>query len=263
MLRDTQSYLEGRVAIVTGGSRGIGRAVALRLAAAGARVAVNYRSGAAAADDVVREIGELGGKAIAVGADVALPEDANRLVQQTIAELGGLDVLVNNAGIARDGLIFNLVEADWLDVMRTNFGGTFNCTKAAMGHFMGQRAGAIINVSSVMGEAGWVGESNYAASKAAINAFTRCSALELARFGVRVNAVLPGFTPTDLVGGLLAKDGGRAIKQQIPVREFAGPDQIADVVAFLAGPDSAYMTGSLVRVDGGAGAALGLGRAKL
>ncbi|MEV6070921.1 3-oxoacyl-ACP reductase FabG [Nocardia sp. NPDC052001] len=255
--------LDGQIALVTGGSRGIGRAVALRLAAAGARVAVNYRSGSAQAEDVVREIDARGGKAIALGADVAEPEQAQTLVERTVTELGGLDILVNNAGIARDGLIFNLAEADWVEVMRTNFGGTFNCTKAAMAHFMGQRAGAIVNVSSVMGEAGWIGESNYAASKAAINAFTRCSALELARFGVRVNAALPGFTPTELVGGLLAKGGGRSIKQQIPVREFASPEQVAEVVAFLAGPGAAYMTGSLVRVDGGAGAALGLGRPKL
>ncbi|PXX55551.1 3-oxoacyl-[acyl-carrier-protein] reductase [Nocardia tenerifensis] len=255
--------LHGRVALVTGASRGIGRATALRLAAEGASVAVNYRAGAAAAGEVVAEIEAGGGKAVAIAADVGDADAARRLIEQAVADLGGLDILVNNAGIARDGLIFNLAPEDWAEVMRTNFGGVFNCTKAAMSHFMAQRDGVIVNVSSVMGEAGWIGESNYAASKAAINSFTRCSALELARFGIRVNAVLPGFTPTDLVAGLVAKDGGRTIKQQIPCREFASPEQVADVVTFLAGPNSAYMTGSLLRVDGGAGAALGLGRPKL
>jgi 3-oxoacyl-[acyl-carrier protein] reductase len=149
--------------------------------------------------------------------------------------------------------------ADWLDVMKVNFGGVFNCTKAAMSHFMARGEGVIVNVSSVMGERGWVGESNYAASKGAINAFTRCAARELARFGVRVNAVLPGFSPTELVGGLLEKDGGRGILRQLPMRAFAKPEEVAQVVTFLAGPDSSYMTGSLVTVDGGASSTLGLG----
>jgi 3-oxoacyl-[acyl-carrier protein] reductase len=148
---------------------------------------------------------------------------------------------------------------DWLDVMRVNFGGTFNCTKAAMGHLMAQRDGAIVNVSSVMGERGWTGESNYAASKGAINAFTRCCAMELARFGVRVNAVLPGFAPTELVEGLLERDGGNGVKRQIPMRAFARVEDVARVAAFLAGPDAAYVTGSLMTVDGGAAAVLGVG----
>jgi 3-oxoacyl-[acyl-carrier protein] reductase len=252
--------LEGQVALVTGASRGIGRAIALRLADEGARVAVNYRSRSDAADEVVAQIEEAGGKAIAVGGDVAEPEQARALVERTIEELGGLHVLVNNAGIAKDGLIFTMEAQDWLDVMRVNFGGTFNCTRAAMGHLMAQGAGVIVNVSSVMSERAWVGEANYSASKGAINSFTRCSALELAKFGVRVNAVLPGFTPTELVAGVLAKDGGRAIRQLIPLRDFATPQQIAGVVAFLAGPDAGHMTGELVRVDGGSGASLVLGR---
>jgi 3-oxoacyl-[acyl-carrier protein] reductase len=253
---------QGQVALVTGASRGIGRAIALRLADEGAHVAVNYRTRADAALDVVARIEDAGGKAVAIGGDVADPEQAHTVVRRTLEELGGLHVLVNNAGIAKDGLVYNLGPQDWLDVMRVNFGGTFNCTRAAMAHFMAQRAGAIVNVSSVMGERGWIGESNYSASKGAVNAFTRCCALELARFSVRVNAVLPGFTPTDLVAALLAKDGGRGIKQQIPLREFATAEQVAGVVAFLAGPDAAYMTGELVRVDGGAAASLVLGRPK-
>src|SRR5439155_18921641 len=170
--------------------------------------------------------------------------DAQAMVQQTIDELGGLHILVNNAGISKDALIFNMDPNDWLDVMRTNFGGVFNCTKAAIGHFMGERDGAIVNISSVMGERGWVGESNYAASKGAVNAFTRCCAMELARFGVRVNAVLPGFAPTGLVAELLEKDGGKGIRRQIPMRSFATVEQVADAVVFLAAPGASYMTGT-------------------
>jgi 3-oxoacyl-[acyl-carrier protein] reductase len=251
--------LNGRVALVTGASRGIGRAIAEVLAAEGAAVGVNYRSGKEKAEEVVKGITAAGGKAAALPGDVADYAQAKTLVEQTLKELGGLHILVNNAGIAKDGLIFNLEPEDWLAVMRVNFGGVFNCTKAVMGHFMAQRDGVIVNVSSVMGERGWIGESNYAASKGAVNAFTRCCAMELARFGVRVNAVLPGFSPTELVAGLVQKDGGKGIKKQIPMRDFGKVEEIARVAAFLAGPDSGYMTGALVPVDGGASTALGLG----
>lgn len=249
-----------RTALVTGGSRGIGRAICLGLAAEGAAVAVNYRSGESEARDVVKEIEAAGGRAVAVPGDVSQFEDAERMVETTVAELGGLHILVNNAGIARDALIFNMTPEDWLAVMKVNFGGVFNCTKAVMPHFMGQRDGVVVNVSSMMGERGWTGESNYAASKGAINAFTRCAALELARFGVRVNAVLPGFAPTDLVSELLEKDGGKGIKKQIPMRAFADVDDVAQAVLFLASPSSGYITGSLLPVDGGVGSQLGLGR---
>jgi 3-oxoacyl-[acyl-carrier protein] reductase len=251
--------LEGRIALVTGASRGIGRAIAQVLASEGAAVAVNYRSGREKAEEVVKDIAAKGGRAVALPGDVADYAQAKTLVEQTLKELGGLHILVNNAGIAKDGLIFNLEPEDWLSVMRVNFGGVFNCTKAAMGHFMAQRDGVIVNVSSVMGERGWIGESNYAASKGAVNAFTRCCAMELARFGVRINAVLPGFSPTELVAGLTQKDGGKGIKKQIPMRDFGTVEEIARVAAFLAGPDSGYMTGALVPVDGGASTALGLG----
>ena len=251
--------LQGQVALVTGASRGIGRAISLALAAEGASIAVNYRSGQAEADELVKQIEASGGKAIAVGGDVADYEAAKEVIQQTIDGLGGLDILVNNAGIAKNALLFNMEPSDWVDVMRVNFGGVFNCTKAAMPHFMSRGNGVIVNVSSVMGERGWVGESNYAASKGAVNAFTRCCAMELARFGVRVNAVLPGFAPTGLVAELMEKDGGKGIRRQIPMRSFATVDQVAQAVLFLASPASSYMTGSLVPVDGGASTALGLG----
>jgi 3-oxoacyl-[acyl-carrier protein] reductase len=251
--------LEGRVALVTGASRGLGRAISLALAAEGAAIGVNYRSGKEQAQEVAEAIKASGGTSILVQGDVSDYDQAQGMVKQTVEELGGLHILINNAGIAKDVLIFNMEPSDWLDVMKVNFGGVFNCTKAAMAHFMAQGEGVIVNVSSVMGERGWVGESNYAASKGAINAFTRCAARELARFGVRVNAVLPGFAPTELVGGLLEKDGGRGILRQLPMRAFAKPEEVARVVSFLAGPDSSYMTGSLVTVDGGASSTLGLG----
>jgi 3-oxoacyl-[acyl-carrier protein] reductase len=251
--------LDGRVALVTGGSRGIGRAICKVLAEEGASVAVNYRSGQAEAEEVVAEIEALGRKAVALAGDVSDYASAEAVVAQTVEQLGGMHILVNNAGISKDALIYNMDPGDWLDVMRINFGGVFNFTKASLGHFMSERDGSIVNVSSMMGDRGWTGESNYAASKGAINAFTRCAAVELARFGIRVNAVLPGFAPTDLVAGLLEKDGGKGILKQIPLRTFATVEEVAHVVSFLAGPDSSYMTGSLVTVDGGVGTMLGVG----
>jgi 3-oxoacyl-[acyl-carrier protein] reductase len=250
---------EGQTALVTGGSRGIGKAVALALAQRGAAVAVNYLSRPDLAEEVVEKIRADGGQAVAIGGDVSVPAEANTVVERTVKEFGGLHILVNNAGVTKDALIYNMEAEDWLDVMRVNFGGVFNCTKAALDQFLPMRRGTIVNVSSVMGERAWVGQSNYAASKAAINSFTRCSAAELARFGVRVNAVLPGFTPTDLVDGLLAKDGGKGIKRQIPLRSFATVENVAETVVFLAGPASGYMTGATMAVDGGAMSLLGVG----
>ncbi|OLE24447.1 MAG: 3-oxoacyl-ACP reductase [Actinobacteria bacterium 13_1_20CM_3_71_11] len=252
--------LAGQVALVTGGSRGIGAAICRTLAADGAAVAVNYRSSEAEAKAVVADIEAAGGRAVAVGGDVADPVAAAELVERTAAELGDLHVLVNNAGISQDALIFNMSADDWLDVMRVNFGGVFNCTRAVLPRFMAAGAGVIVNVSSVMGERGWIGESNYAASKGAVNAFTRCCAMETARFGIRVNAVLPGFVPTELVAGLTEGETGKNIRKQIPMRRFGQVDQIAAAVRFLASPESSYLTGSFLAVDGGAMTALGLGR---
>jgi 3-oxoacyl-[acyl-carrier protein] reductase len=221
---------------------------------------VNYRSGEAQAQEVVEAIRERGGQAAAVGGDVSDFAQAEEAVKETVAELGGIHILVNNAGISKDALVYNMDPEEWLDVMRVNFGGTFNCTKSVLGPFMSQREGAIVNISSVMGERGWTGESNYAASKGAINAFTRCCAVEFARFGIRVNAVLPGFAPTDMVAGLMEKDGGKGITKQIPMKRFATVAEVARTAVFLAGPDSSHMTGALLTVDGGVSAQVGIGK---
>jgi len=221
---------------------------------------VNYRSGKAEAEEVVAGIEANGGRAAAIPGDVSEYDQAVAMVEQTIEELGGLHILINNAGIAKDDLIYNMDPSEWLDVMRVNFGGVFNCTKAALDVFMSQREGAIVNISSVMGERGWTGEANYSASKGAVNAFTRCSAVEFARFGIRVNAVLPGFSPTEMVAPLLEKDGGKGISKQIPMKTFATVEEVAGAAVFLAGPDSSAMTGALVTVDGGVSAQVGIGK---
>jgi 3-oxoacyl-[acyl-carrier protein] reductase len=252
--------LQDRVALVTGASRGIGRAIAEQLAVEGAAVAVNYRSSEAQAQEVVEGIRSQGGRAAAVGGDVSDYGEAEAAVARTIEELGGLHIVVNNAGISKDALVYNMEPTLWLEVMKVNFGGTFNCTKAALTAFMSQREGVIVNISSVMGERGWTGESNYAASKGAINAFTRCCAVEFARFGIRVNAVLPGFAPTEMVAGLMEKDGGKGIIKQIPLKTFATVDEVARTAVFLAGPDSSHMTGALLTVDGGVSAQVGVGK---
>ncbi|WP_199758007.1 SDR family NAD(P)-dependent oxidoreductase [Micromonospora sp. Llam0] len=243
---------------MTGASRGIGRATAVRFAAQGASVAVNYRSRNDEAAEAVKQIEDLGGAAVAIQADVSDPDQAAALVEQTRRELGGLHYLINNAGTSRDSLIFDLDVDELWQVMRVNLGGVVNMTQAAMSHLMSQRDGSIVNVSSMMAQRGWTGESAYAASKGAINAFTLASAVELARFKVRVNAVLPGFTRTELVGPRLDGEKGRALARQIPLRGFGDVEQIAQVISYVA--QSPYMTGSLVPADGGFGAQLGIGR---
>ena len=249
-------FLTGRVALVTGGVRGIGRAIAVRLAAEGAAVAVNYRSSATDAASTVEEIDAGGGKAVALQADVADYASARQLVDRTLEHLGGLHILVNNAGIARDRLLMEMEPDDWLEVMRVNFGGTFNCTRAAADVFALQGEGSIVNIASITATRVRVGQSNYAASKAAILAFTRSCAVELGPHGIRVNAVLPSYVATELVGGA-DTDEARQLKRISPLRRLTSAEDVANTVAYLVGPEAQGISGAEIPVDGASSIPLG------
>jgi 3-oxoacyl-[acyl-carrier protein] reductase len=242
--------LKEQTALVTGGSRGIGRAVCVALAAEGARVAVVYKGSQAAAEETVKACVEKGARAIPVQCDVADPAAVKACVAKVEAELGPVSILVNNAGVIEDGLFVRMEPEAWNKVIQTNLGGTFNfCRETAFG-MMQRRAGRIINISSVSADYVNPGQTNYAASKGAVNSFTRALAVELARRGVTVNAVAPGFIETDMSAPVRNMAGDR-IKKAIPMRRIGTPEDIARVVVFLAGADSAYLTGQVLTVDGG------------
>jgi 3-oxoacyl-[acyl-carrier protein] reductase len=242
--------LKDQIALVTGGSRGIGQAIVKAFAAEGAKVALVYRGSQSAAEAVVQEINNQGGKALALQADVADSEAARACVERVEKELGPIDILVNNAGIIHDDLFVRLEPADWDKVIRTNLGGTYNFCRAVAYPMMKRRKGRIINVSSVVAEHANPGQTNYAASKGAINAFTRALAVELASRGVTVNAIAPGFIETDMSAAVRNK-AGDLIKKVIPMRRIGTPEDIARVAVFLASADSAYVTGQVLTVDGG------------
>jgi 3-oxoacyl-[acyl-carrier protein] reductase len=235
--------LEGKLALVTGASRGIGRAIAVELAAAGAQVVVGYRSGAEEADSLVAEIG---GRA--VQADVADPEQAAGLVE----EAGDLDILVNNAGLTRDGLIARMSDEDWRTVLDTNLGGVFYTCRAAARGMMRRRSGAIVNLTSVVGLHGNPGQTNYAASKAGIIGFTKSLARELAPRGVRANAVAPGYIQTALTD-VLPEDVQQAILTNTPLARLGAPEDVAGAVRFLCSDEASFVTGEVLLVDGGLG----------
>ncbi len=242
--------LEGRTALVTGGSRGIGRAIALDLASAGARVGVSYVSNASAADATVAEIQAAGGEARAFVSDVSQPESVEGLVKGFLAWTGGrIDILVNNAGITRDGLVMRMSDSDWKAVLDTNLTGTFLVTRAVSRTMIKQRFGRIINVSSVVGLMGNPGQANYAASKAGLIGFTKSLAKELGSRNILVNAVAPGFIHSEMTEGL-GDDLKRKYLEQLPVGRFGEPQEVAALVVFLAA-EGTYITGQVINVDGG------------
>jgi 3-oxoacyl-[acyl-carrier protein] reductase len=240
--------LEGKVAIVTGASRGIGQATALALAAQGASVVVNYASSSGAADAVVAKIQAMGGQAIAVKADVSQEAEVEAMFAAAIAQFGRVDVLVNNAGITRDTLLLRMKLEDWQAVIDLNLTGVFLCTRAASKIMLKQKSGRIINITSVAGQMGNPGQANYSAAKAGVIGFTRTVARELASRGITVNAVAPGFIATDMTNDLKAEP----ILAMIPLSRYGQPEDIAGMIEFLAAtPAAGYITGQVFNVDGG------------
>ena len=242
--------LTGKTAIVTGGSRGIGRAAALTLAEAGAGVAVIYAGNTAAAEETVRLIEEKGRKGLAIQCDVADEAAVTAMVKDVKKELGRIDILVNNAGITRDGLLMIMKEDDWQAVLDTNLTGAFHCTKAVTRLMMKQRSGSIINITSVVGETGNAGQANYAAAKAGLIGFTKSVAKELASRNIRCNAIAPGCIETDMTA-VLGEDTVDAMIKTIPMGRVAQPEEVAKAVLFLASDDASYITGQTLNVDGG------------
>lgn len=242
--------LTGKVALVTGASRGIGRAIALCLAEAGADVAVNYAGNEQAAAEVVQQIEAMGRRAAMMRADVSKAQEADQLVKDTLEQLGKLDILVNNAGITRDNLIMRMKEEEFDTVIATNLKGVFNCVKAATRPMMKQRSGRIINISSVVGVLGNPGQANYVAAKAGVIGLTKAAARELASRGITVNAVAPGFIETDMTDQL-PEDVKAKMLEDIPLAKLGQPEDVAKTVLFLASADSSYMTGQTLHVDGG------------
>lgn len=241
---------EGRTALVTGGSRGIGKAIVETLAKQGVKVAFVYKSSRESAEKIVTDMAEEGHEVLALQGDVAIKADADRIIAAVIEKWGRLDILVNNAGIIRDGLLAVMEEDAWLAVINTNLNSVYNFCQAAMRQMMSQRYGRIINLSSVAAEFGNQGQVNYAASKGGIQGLTRCLATEIGRRNITVNAVAPGFIETDMTEAVRSV-AEADLKKQIPVRRLGKPEDIANAVSFLASDEASYITGHVLVVDGG------------
>jgi acetoacetyl-CoA reductase/3-oxoacyl-[acyl-carrier protein] reductase len=241
--------LEGRVALVTGASRGIGRSIAAELASLGAAVAINYRSSASEAEVLREEIKQSGGEAIVVGGDVSSTADSRSVAKQVLDAFKKIDILVNNAGITRDRSLRKMSDDDWEKVINTNLHGTYYCTSAVLPGMIAQKFGRIVNIASFVGQAGAFGQANYAASKGAIIAFTKVIALEMAKYNVTANVVAPGYTLTDMLGAVPAEILEQ-IKAKIPMGRLAQPEEVARAVAFLI-IDGDYITGQQLNINGG------------
>lgn len=242
--------LNGRVAIVTGSSRGIGRAVALALAKRGAAVVVNYAANSAAAQEVAEAVKASGGRPLVYQANVSEPVEADALVKAAISEFGRVDILVNNAGITRDSLILRMKDEDWDAVLGTNLKGAFNCIRAVSRSMVKNRYGRIINMSSVVGVIGNIGQANYCAAKAGLIGLTKAMAKELGSRNITVNAVAPGFITTEMTAGL-PEEVKLKMLGQVPLDRFGSPEEVAELVAFLASDAAGYITGQTVTIDGG------------
>lgn len=242
--------MQNKVAIVTGASRGIGRAIALALAKSGADVVVNYAGSEQAAHGVAQEIEKMGRKALVIQADVANGEQVAHMVQQTLDAFGKVDILINNAGITRDNLLMRMKDDEWDQVIDTNLKGVYNCIKAVTRPMMKQRSGRIINISSVVASLGNPGQSNYVAAKAGVIGLTKAVAREMASRGITVNAVAPGFIETDMTSKL-SEDIQAGLLNQIPLQRLGKPEDIAHIVRFIASEQSGYITGQTFHVDGG------------
>jgi 3-oxoacyl-[acyl-carrier protein] reductase len=242
--------VNGRTALVTGASRGIGRAVALELARRGCRVAVNYRNSRPAAEEVCAVIRENGGTAVPIEADVSVRDQAFALAEAAVRELGPVEILVNNAGVTKDGLLMRMKDSEWDDVLRTNLNSVFYCTQAVIRGMMKARFGRIIAISSVSGLVGNAGQANYAAAKAGILGFVKSAAREAASRGVTVNALAPGYIDTDMTGAL-PEEVKSGLIRSIPAGRYGLPHDVACAAAFLASDEASYITGQVLAVDGG------------